>query len=41
MMTQTIKLTKPSEIRKAGTEALAKALGPTGMARYNFSYRKG
>lgn len=34
MMTQTIKITKPSEIRRAGTEALAKALGPIGMARY-------
>lgn len=34
MMTQTIKLTKPSEIRRAGTEALVKALGPIGMARY-------
>lgn len=34
MMTQTIKITKPSEIRRGGTEALAKALGPIGMARY-------
>ncbi len=34
MTTQTIKITKPSEIRKMGTEALVKALGPIGMARY-------
>ncbi len=34
MTTQTIKVTKPSEIRKAGTEALVRALGPIGMARY-------
>lgn len=34
MMTRTIKVTKPSEIRRTGTEALVKALGPIGMARY-------
>lgn len=34
MMTQTISLIKPSEIRRAGTEALVKALGPIGLARY-------
>lgn len=34
MMTRTIKVTKPSEIRRAGAEALVKALGPIGMARY-------
>ncbi len=34
MMTQTMNLTKPSEIRRAGTEALTRALGPIGMARY-------
>lgn len=34
MTTKTIKITKPSDIRKMGTEALIKALGPIGMARY-------
>lgn len=34
MMTQTIKIDKPSEIRRMGTEALGRALGPIGMARY-------
>lgn len=34
MMTKTINITKPSEIRRAGTEALVKALGPIGMAKY-------
>ena len=33
MMTQTIKIDKPSEIRGTGTEALVRALGPVGMAR--------
>lgn len=33
MTTKTIKITKPSDIRKMGTEALIKALGPIGMAR--------
>ncbi len=41
MMTQTINLLKPSEIRKAGTEALVKALGPIGMARYLEEYDEG
>lgn len=41
MMTQTINLVKPSEIRKTGTEALVKALGPIGMARYLEEYDKG
>lgn len=34
MTTQTVKITKPSEIQKADTEALIKTLGPIGMARY-------
>lgn len=34
MTTQTIKIAKPSEIRRLGTEALVKAIGPIGMARY-------
>lgn len=34
MTTTTIKITKPSDIRRTGTEALLKALGPIGMARY-------
>ena len=34
MTTQTIKITKPSEIRRMGTEALVEAIGPIGMARY-------
>ena len=34
MMTQTIKITRPSEIRRSGTEALFKTLEPIGMARY-------
>lgn len=34
MKTKTIKITKPSDIRRMGTEALIKALGPIGMARY-------
>ena len=33
-MTQTINVTKPSELRRIGTEALLKALGPIGMAKY-------
>ncbi len=41
MMTQTINLLKRSEIRKAGTEALVKALGPIGMARYLEEYDEG
>lgn len=34
MKTKAIKITKPSDIRRMGTEALIKALGPIGMARY-------
>lgn len=34
MTTKTIKITKPSDIIRMGTEALIKALGPIGMARY-------
>ena len=30
-----IRLAKNSEIRRVGTEALIKALGPIGMARYH------
>lgn len=33
-MNQTIKIVSPSEIRRVGTEALVRALGPIGMARY-------
>lgn len=33
-MNQTLKIVKTSEIRRAGTEALIRALGPVGMARY-------
>ena len=36
-MTQTIKVTKPSAVGRAGTEALVKALGLIGTAR-NFIY---
>ena len=41
MVTQTMKIVKTSEIRKAGTEALVKALGPVGMARYLEEYDNG
>lgn len=41
MMSQTMKLVKTSEIRKLGTEALVKALGPVGMARYLECYDNG
>lgn len=41
MMNQTMKIIKPSEIRKMGTEALVKALGPVGMARYLEEYDNG
>lgn len=34
MKTKAIKITKPSDIRRMGTEALIKTLGPIGMARY-------
>lgn len=40
-MTQTINVTKPSEIRRIGTEALLKALGPIGMAKYLEEYDNG
>lgn len=40
-MNQAMKLVKTSEIRKAGTEALVKALGPIGMARYLEEYDNG
>lgn len=40
-MNTTIHLTKGSEIRRAGTEALIKALGPLGMARYLEEYDNG
>lgn len=41
MMSQTIKVVKSSEIRKSGTQALLKALGPIGMARYLEEYDNG
>lgn len=41
MMNQTMKTVKISEIRKLGTEALVKALGPIGMARYLEGYDNG
>ena len=40
-MNQTMKAVKISEVRKAGTEALLKALGPVGMARYLEEYDNG
>ena len=40
-MTQTINVTKPSEIRRIGTEALLKALGHIGMAKYLEEYDNG
>lgn len=40
-MSTTISLLKHSEIRRAGTEALIKALGPIGMARYLEEYDHG
>lgn len=40
-MNRTIKLIKNSEIRRAGTEALIKALGPIVMARYLEKYDNG
>ncbi len=36
-----IHLLRGSEIRRAGTEALVKALGPLGMARYLEEYDNG
>lgn len=41
MMNQTMKIINVSEIRKLGTEALVKALGPMGMARYLEQYDLG
>mgnify|MGYP007105533595 FL=1 len=40
-MTDTIKLMKESDIRRIGTEALVKALGPIGRARYLEVYDNG
>ena len=40
-MNQTMKIVKISEIRRLGTEALVKALGPMGMARYIEEYDNG
>ena len=41
MINQTMKIIKTSEIRRLGTEALIKALGPVGMARYLEEYDNG
>ncbi|MDE5589523.1 MAG: hypothetical protein K2J60_10370 [Acetatifactor sp.] len=41
MMDQTMKIVKNSEVRRLGTEALVKALGPIGMARYLEEYDNG
>ncbi len=41
MMNQTMKIVKISEVRRLGTEALVKALGPIGMARYLEEYDNG
>ncbi len=41
MISQTMKVTKPSEIRKTGTQALINALGPIGLARYLEEYDNG
>lgn len=40
-MNITISLMKNSDVRKPGIEALVKALGPIGMARYLEEYDKG
>lgn len=40
-MNTAIHLVKESEIRRIGTEALVKALGPVGMARYLEEYDNG
>lgn len=40
-MNMAIHLLRGSEIRRAGTEALVKALGPLGMARYLEEYDNG
>lgn len=41
MMNQTMKIVNISEVRRLGTEALVKALGPIGMARYLEEYDNG
>lgn len=41
MMDQTVKIVKMSEVRRLGTEALIKTLGPIGMARYLEEYDNG
>lgn len=41
MMNQTIKIVKTGEIRRLGTEALVRALGPIGMAKYLEEYDNG
>lgn len=41
MIRKTMNIVNGSEIRKAGTEALLKALGPVGMARYLEEYDNG
>lgn len=40
-MGASINLMKASDIRRIGTEALVKALGPLGMARYLEEYDNG
>ncbi|MBR1742522.1 MAG: hypothetical protein IJ733_11790 [Lachnospiraceae bacterium] len=40
-MIRTIDIKKPSEVHQSGTEALVKALGPIGMARYLEEYDNG
>lgn len=40
-MNTTLHLIKNSEIQRVGTEALIKALGPIGMARYLEEYDNG
>lgn len=40
-MNQTMKINKSSEVRRLGTEALIKALGPVGIARYLEEYDNG
>lgn len=41
MMNQTMKIVKNSEVRRLGTEALVKALGPIGMAKFLEEYDNG
>ncbi|MDE7277458.1 MAG: hypothetical protein K2N98_11505, partial [Lachnospiraceae bacterium] len=40
-MNATVSLTKNSEIRRIGTEALIKALGPIGMVKFLEEYDNG